>query len=221
MDRTSILKQLIGVLQYNLGRIVTYGLLGLLTGFIGLSIATLGLLQWASMVIGFSMIIYGWRKQLGKWIPKLDGFHFIPSNSMKFILKNTGRWRLVLLGALNGILPCGMVYLGLINAMLSPTPVIGMFAMIAFGVGTLPVMITIVFMANSISNQVRRRFSVAVPYVLTILGFLIVLRGANLGIPYLSPLVSQKEKQHVHCKTIGATMDCCSNPRVDKHHREE
>jgi sulfite exporter TauE/SafE len=209
VKRTSLFHLWIGILQYNFGRIFTYGLLGLLTGFIGLSIATLGILQWASIFTGVCMIFYAWRKYLGKFTPHFMSNNFIPSHAMGWIVKKTGSWKLILLGALNGILPCGMVYLGLIHALLSPTPLTGMMAMVAFGIGTLPIMLAVVFMANSISVSVRKRFSSVIPYVLTILGTLIILRGANLGVPYLSPSVSQKQTQHVDCKSAGAEMNCC------------
>ena len=212
INQSSLLLRLGGILQYNLGRISVYGLLGLLTGFIGLSISALGALQWASIGIGVFMILYAWRSRLGKWIPHFSGIYFIPGNAMSFVVKKTGRWKLILLGALNGILPCGMVYIGLVNALLSPTPFSGMVAMIAFGAGTLPVMIIIVFMTNAISNQLRKRFSATIPYVLTLLGAMIILRGANLGIPYLSPSVSQQPSKHIQSKSIGVKMNCCSKP---------
>jgi len=212
INQSSLLLRLGGIAQYNLGRISVYGLLGLLTGFIGLSISTLGALQWASIGIGAFMILYAWRRRLGKWIPHFSGLNYIPGNAMSFVAKKTGRWKLILLGALNGILPCGMVYMGLVNALLSPTPFFGMVAMIAFGVGTLPVMVVIVVMTNDISIRLRKRFSASVPYVLTLLGALIILRGANLGIPYISPSISQQPSKHVQCKSIGVKMKCCSKP---------
>lgn len=220
VKRTSHFHLWVGILQYNLGRIFTYGLLGLLTGFIGLSIATLGILQWASIFTGVCMIVYAWRKYLGKFTPQFISYNFIPSHAMGWIVKKTGPWKLILLGTLNGILPCGMVYLGLINALLSPTPLAGMLAMVAFGIGTLPIMLAVVFIANSISVTVRKHFSTVIPYVLTLLGTLIILRGTNLGVPYLSPSVSQKQTQHVHCKSVGAEMNCCktSNSGNDKLH---
>ena len=214
IDRTNQLSKWLGILQYNIGRIGVYGLLGLITGFIGLSITTLGVLQWASIITGLLTILYAWRKYTARWISSsaISGI-FIPTNAISVVSKKTGVWKLVLLGALNGLLPCGMVYLGLINSLLSPGPLEGMLAMIFFGAGTLPMMISIVFMANSITHSLKRKFSFVIPYILTILGLMMIVRGSNLGIPYLSPSVEKKEVIHVQNTSVNAEINCCSKPQ--------
>lgn len=49
--------------------------------------------------------------------------------------------KLMLLGLLNGVLPCGVVYYFLAHAMLAPTPLLGALVMIIFGAATLPALI--------------------------------------------------------------------------------
>ena len=62
LNRESKIEIINGILQYNLGRIFTYSLLGFLIGFIGLSIHLIGLIQGLSIATGIGIIIYAWRK---------------------------------------------------------------------------------------------------------------------------------------------------------------
>ena len=78
--------------------------------------------------------------------------------------------------------------------------------MLAFGVGTLPAMIAVGFAANKINSTFRQRINVIIPYLLTVVGLLIVLRGMNLDIPYISPKVSTTITDQ-HTKKIEMT--CC------------
>ncbi len=78
--------------------------------------------------------------------------------------------------------------------------------MLAFGAGTLPAMIAVGFAASKINSTFRQRINVIIPYLLTVVGLLIVLRGMNLDIPYISPKVSTTITDQ-HTKKIEMT--CC------------
>jgi sulfite exporter TauE/SafE len=118
-----------------------------------------------------------------------------------------------MLGMLNGMLPCGMVYVAMINALLAGHPFSSAGAMIAFGIGTLPSMIAVGFAANRISASVRQKINRAVPYLLTLVGLLIVLRGMNLDIPFISPKVSvvktETKKRTEKTAEPQVEMSCC------------
>jgi len=182
-----------GVLQYNLGRILTYTLLGITIGFIGLSINIIGVLQVLSIIAGIGLIIFAWRK----YFFKFGSNSRVSAKIQSLLSKGLGKaiqskspFRLIALGAINGLLPCGMVYAALLNAVLAGDLFGSGLAMTAFGVGTLPAMMAISFMANKINASMRNKMNNLVPYLLTVVGLLIVLRGMNLDIPYISPKVS-------------------------------
>lgn len=182
-----------GLLQYNGGRILTYSLLGLLIGTIGLSIRTLGILQWTSIVSGLVLILFAWRKQLSTRIKfqfqqRLTGFI---GRSIGKVVRSGSVFRLPLLGALNGLLPCGMVFIALTNAILTGDMWLSALSMAIFGLGTLPAMLLTGFFAHRITGSIRTKFTHLTPYVLSLVGILVVLRGMNLDIPYISPKVSQ------------------------------
>lgn len=211
VDRTSTWSIISGILQYNFGRILTYSLLGALVGTIGITVETLGFLQWISIIAGIFMIVFAWRK----WFSRLFSGHLPTVGIQGFISKSLGKvlatqtpFKLPMLGMINGLLPCGMVYIGLMNALLAGDPISSAYAMIAFGVGTIPAMFAVGFAANRISGNVRQKINKVVPFLLTFVGALIVLRGMNLDIPYISPKVKMTttEKQNELPKL---DLSCC------------
>lgn len=214
VNRANNLSILGGTLQYNLGRVLTYMILGLVVGSIGLSIHTFGILQWLSIIVGIFLIVFAWRKYLQKWLPnvKLDlGTSLLTNKYLGKIIKSNSPLKLSLLGMLNGLLPCGMVYVAMGNALLAGNIWGGALAMAAFGVGTLPGMMAVTFMANKLTVKVRRKMNKAVPYILTVVGLLVVLRGMNLGIPFISPNVSVAsaiDEQNGNSEE-EVTMSCC------------
>lgn len=211
VNRTSTWTILGGILQYNGGRILTYALLGAVVGSIGITVDTLGFLQWISIITGIFMIIFAWRK----WFSRIFSGHLPTFGIQGFVSKSLGNvlamqtpFKLTLLGMINGLLPCGMVYIGLMNALLAGNPLSSAYAMIAFGVGTIPAMFAVGFAANRISGSVRQKINKVVPFLLTLVGALIVLRGMNLDIPYISPKVKMTttEKQNELPKL---DLSCC------------
>ncbi|MFN5416141.1 MAG: sulfite exporter TauE/SafE family protein [Flavobacteriia bacterium] len=217
VNRSSNWTILFGVLQYNFGRIITYSALGAVVGIIGITINTFGVLQWISILSGIFMIIYAWRKWLGsKLETKLPmfGLNKVVSSGLGKVLASKSPFKILFLGSLNGLLPCGMVYLALMNAILAGNSLSSAGAMALFGLGTLPAMVFVGFAANRISSNFRYKISKAIPYMLTVVGVLVVLRGMNLDIPYISPKISLMEEKKCEItkekkgeKTVE--MSCC------------
>jgi len=210
-----------GTLQYNLGRTLMYGGLGVLFGLLGVTIQVFGILQWLSIAAGIALVIFAWRKQLKVWFPHVSNPFGIQKGIQKLMgksMKSKSRFRLFAFGAINGLLPCGMVYVALLNALLADSLMSSALAMIAFGVGTLPVMIFVPFMSNKIGVETRKKINRSIPYVLTVVGLMIALRGMNLGIPFVSPKISApaqkmtlhgEEKSDVKSVQQTVKMDCC------------
>ena len=59
--------------------------------------------------------------------------------------------------------------------------------MILFGLGTIPMLTTAVFLGNFVNLSLRSKIQKAIPVFVVIIGLLFVLRGLGLGIPYISP----------------------------------
>lgn len=193
LNRSSSIQTLFGILEANLGRIISYTMLGFVIGSLGFSFQLFRLFQVLSIVFGIGLILIAWRK---KWIKRLEfnmpGFSQWTSKQMGLLLRQKGSFRLFGIGLLNGLLPCGMIFLALANALLAENSWGSAAAMAAFGLGTLPGLISVGFFAQKLNAAFRSKMTSAFPYLLSIIGLLVILRGANLGIPYLSPKMEQQ-----------------------------
>jgi sulfite exporter TauE/SafE len=59
--------------------------------------------------------------------------------------------------------------------------------MVLFGLGTVPMMSSIVYLNSFLTIPIRNKIQKAIPYVAVFLGIVFILRGLGLGIPYISP----------------------------------
>jgi len=193
VNRTSRATLFSSAMQYHFGRVSSYFLLGLLMGCIGFSFVSIRWMQLLSIVFGLVVIGLAWRRffyfakitqsKFGRFILRFLGV------KMSKLMRSDRWFRLLLLGFLNGLLPCGMVYIALANALLQETPLLGGISMMMFGIGTMPILSVLIVLSSKITTRWKERFSSYVPYLMTVVGVMIVLRGMNIGIPYISPKI--------------------------------
>ena len=110
----------------------------------------------------------------------------IKSNISQLFGHNT-KEALFFIGVLNGLLPCGLVYLGIAGSIATGNAFSGALFMVGFGLGTIPAMMTLTAIRDFISIKFRENVRKAVPVFVGIMALLLILRGLNLGIPYVSP----------------------------------
>ena len=72
----------------------------------------------------------------------------------------------------------------------------GAVFMALFGLGTIPFMFAVVFAGNLLSTAFRIKILKFIPVMMIFLGGLFILRGLELGIPYLSPKENALQVQH-------------------------
>jgi sulfite exporter TauE/SafE len=99
----------------------------------------------------------------------------------------------------NGVLPCGMVYLAIAGALTASGVADSVVFMAAFGGGTLPAMLGLSLFGMHIKLSIRQQLKKAVPYVMACMAVLLILRGMNLGIPFISPVLAEAPEQAVSC----------------------
>lgn len=140
---------------------------------------------------------------------------FIPNSRLKlimpwtsFVKTNLGRFigspspgKLFVVGVLNGLLPCGLVYMALSAAVTSSSLSTAILGMYAFGLGTMPMLIGITVLGGKFSLQQFVQVRKLVPVMMLFFGVLFMLRGMDLGIPYLSPKVEVVKQ--------GVKSSCC------------
>ncbi len=199
-----------GTLLYNIGRSITYGVLGALFGLLGKGIYLAGFQQWASILIGIIMILsilLPWMSHKNSRFERL-----INSYSAKLSLLFSKRFghaamhNLFLIGLLNGLLPCGLVYVAVAGALNTHDVVNGILFMLVFGLGTIPVMMGITLAGHAIGGRLRARLSAIVKPMVIVLGILFILRGLSLGIPYISP----KTEKLTPVKEVKVEGSCCT-----------
>jgi sulfite exporter TauE/SafE len=108
----------------------------------------------------------------------------------EFIIVNMQRknfFGLFAVGASNGLLPCGMVYFAIAGSLATGSVQNGSLFMLLFGVGTMPLMVLLTQFGFLINISARNTMKKAVPFFIAGMGILLILRGLNLGIPYVSP----------------------------------
>ena len=102
------------------------------------------------------------------------------------------------IGLLNGLLPCGLVYMGLAGSVSMETALKGSLFMLFFGLGTLPMMFIVAFYGSHLKARLFKKGRKLIPIFIVLIGILFILRGLNLGIPYLSPKLV-KDTEEIIC----------------------
>jgi len=191
VDRSSKRKVFFQTFLYNIGRLISYSLIGLLFGFIGKGLYLAGFQQRLSVLMGAIMIAtilipislfnkYNFSKPLYKIIGQVK-------TKLGFYLNKKSNKALFSIGFFNGFLPCGLVYMALIGSISTGNSIQGSLYMAIFGLGTIPMMSAAILLGNFVSLSLRSKIQKAIPVFVVIIGLMFILRGLGLGIPYISP----------------------------------
>jgi uncharacterized protein len=181
----------LAIAKYLLGKTITYTIAGMLFGLLGRQLVLIGLQQILSIVLGTILLLivvlmlFRSHAYHTSFIQQIISNKLIPVFGK--LLKNPTGTTAFLLGMLNGLLPCGLVYMGLLGATATGTALTGALFMFWFGIGTIPVMFSFLVLANRFSFSFRQKIKNATPYFIAIAGVMLILRGLNLDIPFLSP----------------------------------
>jgi hypothetical protein len=183
---------------YNVGRTVTYGVMGAVLGMIGKGIM-LNVQQDISIIIGVLILItvgipLALRSRLEQFSPLKMVYQFVKEKFSMLLLKR-GTAALFFLGMVNGLLPCGLVYTALIGATAVADVWKSSLFMIVFGIGTIPALVIISMTGRLLTVKYRSLLTRAIPYVSIMVAVILILRGLNLGIPLLSPKVTHSATQ--------------------------
>jgi hypothetical protein len=174
-------------LVYNAGRVTTYCLLGLVFGLIGRSLALAGVQRWVSIGLGMAILVGLLFAKTRVLTMQLA----LPVAWLKSALGRLIRQQTLAsqygFGVLNGLLPCGLVYLACVGAAATGGVFSAVQYMLVFGLGTVPMMLALSLAGQMLSVNFRLRLQKLIPVCLVIVAVLLILRGLALGIPYLSP----------------------------------
>lgn len=175
-----------GRLAYNIGRLVTYVLIGAVFGLLGQSLALAGIQRWLSIGAGVAILLGLIVSTRATVPPVVRAVGWLKAR-LGTLLQKRSLSSLLLLGLLNGLLPCGLVYAAAAASLAAGTVLHGMEYMAAFGLGTIPLMLGVSLTGRTLLAPFRRHLQTLIPASLAVVAFLLILRGLSLGIPYLSP----------------------------------
>ena len=178
---------LAGRVAYNVGRIVTYCALGAVFGLVGGTLWLAGIQRWTSIGLGLLLLAGLFlSRRLALWRPVTAGVDRL-KGGMAPLLRRRTISAVGLLGLLNGLLPCGLVYVACAAATSTGSGLNGLLYMALFGAGTVPMLLAISVGGRLMPAQLRLQFRKAIPVTVFLLASLLILRGMSLGIPYVSP----------------------------------
>jgi sulfite exporter TauE/SafE len=165
--------------------------LGLIFGIAGRGLYLAVLQQQLSIIAGIAIIAivmiperkfaqYNFSKPIYRLISKVK-------SSLRSSLRQKSSKAFFMVGLLNGLLPCGLVYAALFGAIAMQGVTSGVLYMVLYGVGTIPLMSAVVLAGGVFTPSQRNTLNKLVPYTMVFMGMLFIVRGLGLGIPFLSP----------------------------------
>jgi len=211
LGRRSFFDRAIGGLTYNLGRTITYGFMGFIFGLLGKGIEMAGFQQWASILLGVVMILsvffpFLFKDQFGN-AGFGNGISGKIVSRLRVLFGNHSKRNLLVIGLLNGLLPCGLVYVAIAGAINTNDVLAGILFMVAFGLGTIPLLLAVSLLGNMVGAKLKHKLNKIIPVFIVILGIIFILRGMSLGIPYISP----KSQKLTPVKEVQVKGACCSD----------
>lgn len=175
----------------NLGRVVSYTLVGATLGSLGSIVVASGQLagigsslrQFMAIFTGILLIWFGIRQIKPRWLPQLPFLHPLTgsihnqlNSGMNQLSGQNQWWTPALLGGIWGLIPCGFLYTAQLKAVESGSLVAGAMTMFCFGLGTLPMMLGVGVSATKISADRRSQLFRLGGWITLGIGILTLLR---------------------------------------------
>lgn len=175
-------------LLYNLGRVLTYAALGALFSATGMIFSLLRFQNLFSIIVGITLFLIGVGTISKIKIPLITGLTLKFSSWLKKMFasflskKNYGS--VFILGALNGLLPCGLTFLALSYCVTLGGSLDGAYFMLVFGLGTLPVMMGVASIFFKIANRLNYGMQNLTNGIFVISGILLIARVFFVHLPH-------------------------------------
>ena len=170
-------------LLLNLGRITSYGLVGIALGSFGSLLFTAKLKQIIGIATGLLLIWLGIIRINPNLLPNIPVIHPLQGklhqslgSAMSQVATQNKWWTPAVLGLFWGLIPCGFLYVAQITAAETGNMFSGAMTMLAFGLGTMPTMLMVGISASRISADRRSQLFRLGGWITLIIGILTVLR---------------------------------------------
>jgi hypothetical protein len=174
--------RMFSALVYNLGRITTYGFYGSLIGLTQSLVLPFLFQHELSVIIGILLVLMSiyflvFKKTITAF--SNNRFYQLVTTTLGKLYQKNSIQNLYFIGVLNGLLPCGLVYLALASAFATGSMYKSILFMSFFGLGTLPAMWSMVFFAQYFSPLIRTYLRKIYPFIFAITGIMLIMRGLS------------------------------------------
>lgn len=178
-------------LLLNLGRLLSYLLVGGILGGLGSIVVASGQLagigsslrQLMAIFTGMLLIWFGIRQVKPNWLPALPllhplqgGIHYRLNSGMNRLSTQPRWWTPALLGGVWGLIPCGFLYTAQLKAVETGSLFLGALTMLCFGLGTAPMMLGVGIFAAKVSVDRRSQLFRLGGWVTLAIGILTLVR---------------------------------------------
>ena len=183
----SKLQLLTNSVMYQMGRVATYTLMGILLGVFSELLILGGFQQWLSIGLGLLFVMTALlqvdiERSMAQ-VPRMQTFFLSVKSVMGRVYKKSDKYPRLFLGMLNGLLPCGMVYLAMAGAVTATDWQGAALFMVAFGLGTIPLMVIFNLGLGLTPAYIQGWFRSAIPAITFAFGLLLIARGWGIRIP--------------------------------------
>lgn len=183
MSRSAFYKRVI----YNLGRITTYGILGAIVSTIGYILPLQKYQNVLSVTLGLVLVLLAVRGVTTFRVPLIMNgvtkFSGVVRKLFSGMINQKSYQAMWLLGALNGLLPCGLTFLALTFCLAMPSPEMGLLYMFSFGAGTLPVMLGLVSIIPYLTGKLHWKVKTVTTGLMALSGILLIARVFLVHLP--------------------------------------
>jgi uncharacterized protein len=183
--------KLLFAVLYQVGRISVYCIIGLLVYSVGVSFSLFKMQQFLSVAMGILLVLYVIWPLLKLPVPAFVSLPYVRFlNAFRNRLSKGASRSALMLGAVNGLLPCGAIYIAALYCATFTGADEALVYMMLFGLGTMPVFIAAWLMIGKKFTIGMGKLSLIYRFLPMLIGILMILRGSDLGIPYISPELS-------------------------------
>ncbi len=189
-------KQALAHLLYSLGRVTTYVILGAMFGFLG------GVAMFNNMANGLLLILAGIFMILTglslsgkiKFLTLIE--HSMSSASwyrklFRELLQTKTLYSFFILGMINGLLPCGLVYFFAVTSASTGSAIYGALVMFIFGISTIPALFSLGFFVGLYKNSSLRDLIIKIASISVIIFGIYTIKNGYEYIKYPQKSISQ------------------------------
>ena len=174
-------------LLLNLGRVISYGLVGIALGSVGSLIFAAHLRRFMGIVTGLLLIWLGLSRIIPAVFPRLPILHPLQgqlhqklSMAMEKVANSNFWWTPFILGLFWGLIPCGFLYIAQIKAAETGSIMVATLTMLAFGLGTMPTMIGVGVSASRLGQDRKSQLFKLGGWITLAIGILTLLRTQSM-----------------------------------------